>query len=165
MAYLPSTISSNIHAQMDNNSYGPFNLWNDMHPYTNYYSIHLVPYQLRLPSNAGGELKYVQERVEHRFTTYPSSYEYPRVTSEFKLTHRDHLTYMDEDYATGYGYTLEDSWAKSVDINSGIDTEIIRGLQSSATYRVGFWETGTSEFNIPYIILQTRGKCMPSSQA
>ena len=126
------------------------------------FKCYLVPYQIRLPSNAGGELKYVQERKEHRFTTYPSSYEYPRVTSEFKLTHRDHLTYVDEDYATGYGYILEDSWTKSVDVNSGIDTARLIGLQRSTIYRVGFWETGTSEFNISHILLQTRGKYMTS---
>ena len=136
-----------------------------MHPYTNYYSTYLVPYQLRLPSNAGGELKYVQEREEHTITTYPYSYGKPRTTSGFKLTHRDHLTYEDVDYTNEVAYILEDSWTKSIDINSGIDTERIHGLQSSATYRVGFWEAGTSEFNISYIILHTRGKCMPSSKA
>ena len=108
--------------------------------------------QVRLPSNAGGELKYVNDWRDR-----------------FKLTHRDYLTYVEQDDKyqwtdangqshTGIVFHREEPWLKSLAIDEGIDTVELTGLQKFRVYRVGFYETGSSEFNITYKILHTRGK-------
>ena len=118
--------------------------------------------QVKLPSNVGGELKYVKEVGRHERVPYI------KYTTPFTLTHRDHLIYEDVDREhkwtdgqgnnhTGVRFRIREPWLKSVEVDRGTDTGTLTGLQRSTTYRVGFWVTDGSNFNILYKVLRTRG--------
>ena len=121
-----------------------------------------MPYvQVKLPSNAGGELKYIEE-----IGWWTISWE--RWTTPFTSTNRHHLTYEDVDKAlkwtdrkgnncTGGTWLLTPTWSYSMEVGEGIDTVTLIGMRTSTKYRVGFWQTGTSNFDIPYKVLRTRG--------
>ena len=120
-----------------------------------------MSYQVRLPSNAGGELKYVVEKIAK--SEFPEGNILDRYTTKFTATHRDHLIYEErveyDDRDGLWSIQHEHPWLKSVDVDEGTDTVTLTGLQRSTTYRVGFYEKGASISNIPYKLLKTRGKC------
>ena len=117
-----------------------------------------MTFQIKLPSHSGGELKYVIER--YRYTTYTTNHTKSRTYHEFDLTHRNYLTYSETDHTRDITFgDMQQEWDKSVDVAMGSDTVTLTGLRKGTRYRVGFWKTGASNFNISYVILKTRGNC------
>ena len=111
-----------------------------------------MSYQVRLPSNAGGELKYVVEKIAK--SELPGGNILDRYTTKFTATHRDHLIYEEHVEYDDFQRAIiqhEHPWLKSVDVDEGTDTVALTGLQRSTTYRVGFYEKGASISNIPYL--------------
>ena len=82
------------------------------------------------------------------------------VHGEYEHTNRDNLLWKEQRLRPegDYDFLHEFKWERDISVDKGVRTVSLSGLQKSSAYRVGFYELGTPEEDIPYRRLLTRGE-------